>query len=65
MMNYGPEWRKHRRAFHQQMNSDAIAQYEPIQLPLTRKLLRRIFRAPKELKKHLSLYVVDPRLKSG
>ena len=57
LMNYGAEWRQHRRAFHQQMNSEVISQYEPIQLKGTRNLLRGVLHSPKDVGAHLKLYV--------
>lgn len=56
-MNYGPEWRTHRRAFHQQMNSEVIAKYEPLQTNATRDTLRRLLESPKDWDDHLKLYV--------
>ncbi|KAI0740350.1 cytochrome P450 98A3 [Earliella scabrosa] len=53
LMNYGAEWRQHRRAFHQQMNSEVISQYEPIQLKGTRNLLRGVLHSPKDVGAHL------------
>ncbi|KAI0762207.1 cytochrome P450 [Fomes fomentarius] len=52
-MNYGSEWRQHRRAFHQQMNSEVVGRYEPVQLDATRALLQRILSSPKDLAAHL------------
>ncbi|KAI0808121.1 cytochrome P450 [Fomes fomentarius] len=52
-MNYGSEWRQHRRAFHRHMNSEVVGRYEPIQLDVTRALLQKILRSPKELAAHL------------
>ncbi|KAI0740352.1 cytochrome P450 98A3 [Earliella scabrosa] len=53
LMNYGAEWRQHRRAFHQQMTADVIPQYEPIQLKATRNLLRSVLHSPKDVGTHL------------
>ncbi len=56
-MNYGSQWRQHRRAFHQQMNSEVVGRYEPIQLDGTRASLRNILESPQNLATHLKLYV--------
>ncbi|KAI0749864.1 cytochrome P450 98A3 [Daedaleopsis nitida] len=53
LMNYGPEWRTHRRAFHQQMNAEVVGKYEPIQLNASRNMLRRILDSPKDWDSHL------------
>ncbi|KAI0714200.1 cytochrome P450 [Cerioporus squamosus] len=53
LMNYGQEWRQHRRAFHQQMSADIITRYEPIQLKASRRLLKDLLRAPKDPGAHL------------
>ena len=55
-MNYGQEWRQHRRAFHQQMNPDVIPRYEPIQLKTSRQLLDLLLKSPHSLVGHLKLY---------
>ncbi|KAH6919340.1 cytochrome P450 98A3 [Coprinopsis sp. MPI-PUGE-AT-0042] len=45
---YGSWWRAHRRAFHQQMNQQAVPHYRPIiQLHMT-KFLRSLSRAPEK-----------------
>lgn len=57
LMDYGPDWRQHRRAFHSQMNMGVVQRYEPAQLDVTRNLLRNILSSPQNLKKHIELYV--------
>ena len=56
LMNYGQEWRQHRRAFHQQMSPEVITQYEPIQLKASRKLLEHLLKSPHNVIGHLKLY---------
>ncbi|TFK92448.1 cytochrome P450 [Polyporus arcularius HHB13444] len=53
LMNYGQEWRLHRRAFHQQMGADVITRYEPIELKTSRRLLKHLLRSPKDLEAHV------------
>ncbi|KAH6899210.1 cytochrome P450 [Coprinopsis sp. MPI-PUGE-AT-0042] len=43
---YGPSWRAHRRAFHQQMNQKAVSQYRPIIRLHTTKFLRHLLKDP-------------------
>ena len=64
LKNYGADWRQHRRAFHQQMNSEAIRQYQPIQLKTTRNLLRSLLNDPTDLAANLKLCVGLPVLSS-
>ncbi|KAI0742504.1 cytochrome P450 [Daedaleopsis nitida] len=45
-MKYGPEWRIHHRAFHQEMNTEVVGKYEPIQVKVTRNLLRSLLDSP-------------------
>ena len=53
LMNYGAEWRQHRRAFHQHMNSEVVSQYQPIQHKATRQMLRSVLHSPKDIGAHL------------
>ncbi|KAI0739567.1 cytochrome P450 98A3 [Daedaleopsis nitida] len=53
LMDYGPDWRQHRRAFHSQMHVGVVQQYESAQLDVTRNLLRSILSSPQDLKKHV------------
>ncbi|KAH6919329.1 cytochrome P450 [Coprinopsis sp. MPI-PUGE-AT-0042] len=43
---YGPSWRAHRRAFHQQMNQKAVSQYRPTIRLHTTKFLRHLLKDP-------------------
>ncbi|TBU30135.1 cytochrome P450 [Dichomitus squalens] len=52
-MNYGAEWRQHRRAFHQVMNSDIVSDWQPVQLKATRNFLRSLLGSPDQLASHL------------
>ncbi|KAI1790237.1 cytochrome P450 [Ganoderma leucocontextum] len=54
LMQYGKEWRRHRRAFHQSFHSDASAQYQPLQLQMTRRLLSRLLKSPKSIVQQLN-----------
>nr|ANC28043.1 cytochrome P450 [Polyporus umbellatus] len=53
LMGYGPEWRHHRRMFHQVMNIDIIKGYQATQINVVRNLLRHIRQAPQGLGQHL------------
>ncbi|KAM5534500.1 hypothetical protein V8D89_011832 [Ganoderma adspersum] len=54
LMQYGKEWRRHRRAFHQAFHSEAVAQYQPLQLQMTRRLLSRLLKSPKNIVQQLN-----------
>ncbi|RDX54149.1 cytochrome P450 [Lentinus brumalis] len=55
LKKYGAEWRHHRRTFHQYINPETLLYYEPIQLNVTRDLLRRMLEHPDDLSVHLKL----------
>ena len=55
LMNYGDQWRLHRRAFHQSFNENAVKQFQPVQLKSARKLLAALLHAPHELKAQANL----------
>ena len=55
LMNYGPEWRRHRRAFHSQMGPEVIHRYEEIQTEVSRNLLRALLESPQDLAVHIRL----------
>ncbi|KAI0350719.1 cytochrome P450 [Trametes cingulata] len=44
--NYGPEWRKYRRVLHNVFVPSVITRYQPIQLQITRQLLRTLLDKP-------------------
>ncbi|PIL24825.1 cytochrome P450 [Ganoderma sinense ZZ0214-1] len=54
LMQYGKEWRRHRRAFHQAFHSEAVAQYQPLQLQMIRRLLARLVESPKNVVQQLN-----------
>lgn len=60
LMQYGKEWRRHRRAFHRAFHSEAVAQYQPLQLQMTRRLLSRLLKSPKNIVQQLNLWVFVP-----
>ena len=47
--NYGSRWRLHRRVFHQSFNSDAVQNYQTVQLNSARRLLSSMLRSPRDL----------------
>ena len=55
LMNYCAEWRNQRRALHQVLNPDAVAQYRDIQFKVTRDLMRNLLDTPHDLALHLRL----------
>ena len=65
LKQYGPEWREHRRALHQSFNSEAVAQYHPVQLRITRNFLRRLLTSPADMVDQLKLYACRFDLRSA
>ncbi|EMD37520.1 hypothetical protein CERSUDRAFT_73399 [Gelatoporia subvermispora B] len=53
LMRYGTRWRRHRRSFHQLMNQNAVAKYEPYHYEAARRLLRLLYHEPTEFARHL------------
>nr|BED43025.1 cytochrome P450 monooxygenase [Trametes versicolor] len=51
--NYGPHWRKYRRALQQAFVSEAITRYFPVQLQTTRDLLRALLATPANFSAHI------------
>ncbi|EJF64334.1 cytochrome P450 [Dichomitus squalens LYAD-421 SS1] len=47
--NYGPKWRRYRRAFHQSFHADACVQHQSVQLEATRRMLCRILESSQDL----------------
>ncbi|KIJ28806.1 hypothetical protein M422DRAFT_269857 [Sphaerobolus stellatus SS14] len=50
---YGEWWRRHRRAMHDKFHPSAVEAYKPIQIKLTRDLLRRLHKAPEDFIGHI------------
>ncbi|KAI0741731.1 cytochrome P450 [Daedaleopsis nitida] len=53
LKQYGQEWRQHRRVFHQWFNSEVVVKLQPIQLKITRDLVRRLLDSPQDLLEQL------------
>ena len=47
-MNYGPQWKAHRKLFHQYFNKTLIPKYAPVIEYQTLRFLRRLLDDPKE-----------------
>ena len=60
-MPYGQWWRRHKRAFWQHFNPGAIPSYQPIQRSGARRFLKKLLKAPADLREHIRLSV--PMLK--
>ncbi|KAJ2927403.1 hypothetical protein H1R20_g9694, partial [Candolleomyces eurysporus] len=56
-MQYGLEWRRQRRAFHQYVNSHAVGQYHPVMYEERNILLRRLKTHPDDFLKHLHSFL--------
>ncbi|KAI1792750.1 cytochrome P450 [Ganoderma leucocontextum] len=56
---YGKKWRQHRRAFHQTLGPEAIAQWQPTQLKSARRLLRRLLQSPEDFLAHLNMVITE------
>jgi hypothetical protein len=55
LMPYGPNWRKHRRPFHQLVNSNALPKFYPIFNEEIVVLLRKLHESPENFLKHIQL----------
>jgi hypothetical protein len=55
-MQYGDEWRYHRRLTHAALNTDAVKQYEDMQKGHVRDCLSSILERPQDFVKALHLY---------
>lgn len=48
-MQYGPEWRTHRRVFHRHFQIDAVKRYKPVQESRVRKYIQQLYKRPEDL----------------
>jgi len=55
LQDYGPNWRRHRRAVHEQFRPTSIEEYKPIVKRESRRLLRRLLESPQDFKNHVKL----------
>lgn len=53
LMQYGPEWRKHRRPFHQLVNGSVLPKSYPIFNEEILVLLRKLRDSPEDFKSHI------------
>ena len=59
LMQYGPQWRRHRRAFHLSFSSECVEDHRPIQLASARRLLSRLLASTRSIEENISMYVAD------
>ncbi|CAA7263056.1 unnamed protein product [Cyclocybe aegerita] len=52
LMDYGDEWRKHRKVCQQHLNREASRSFEPIQLEKVHRALLQLLRSPEEFEAH-------------
>lgn len=57
MMPYGPQWRQHRRVFHDQLKPSAVSQFYPIMYEETNMFLRKLKSKPEAFLDHIHLLV--------
>ncbi|KAM5542455.1 hypothetical protein V8D89_003914 [Ganoderma adspersum] len=62
LMQYGPQWRRHRRAFHLSFGIERIANHRPIQLTAARRLLCRLLTSTHSVEENISMLVADTSL---
>lgn len=55
LMPYGPEWRLHRRCFHQSFNQGPADRYVPVQIQEVRLFLQRALDQPGKLRQQTRL----------
>ncbi|KAI0674497.1 CyP450 monooxygenase [Trametes maxima] len=53
LLNYGPVWRRHRRAFHQFFNPNAVVNYRTMQRTQVHHFLFRLLNKPKDFTEHI------------
>ena len=53
VMQYGRQWREHRRAFHHSFAIDRIVRHEPVQVNAARRFLVRLLTSPENAAEHL------------
>lgn len=59
LMQYGMGWRKHRRPFHQLVNSNALPKFYPIFNEQIVDLLRKLNESPEQFLEHIQLSVLS------
>ncbi|KAI0827125.1 CyP450 monooxygenase [Trametes gibbosa] len=57
MIHYGPWWRRHRRAFHQFFNPNAVAKLRPLQRAQANHFLAKLLKKPEAFTDHIRQYV--------
>ena len=57
LMQYGQQWREHRRAIHRSFHPEVVSQYNHVQEEVTRALLRDLLESPEAFIDHLGRYV--------
>lgn len=56
-MNYGPQWRTHRRMFHQQFYETTVSKYRPMQQRQVRAFLARMLHPTADVRQRVRQYV--------
>ncbi|KAM5542456.1 hypothetical protein V8D89_003915 [Ganoderma adspersum] len=64
LMQYGLQWRQHRRAFHLSFSVDRVANHRPIQLNSARRLLSRLLTSPNNVEENINKLVADSAMAS-
>ncbi|KAF7358497.1 hypothetical protein MVEN_00900400 [Mycena venus] len=52
LINYGDEWRSHRKLFHEAFNRSAAKQFHPQQITAVHEVLRRFLQNPDDIMSH-------------
>ncbi|KIJ66911.1 hypothetical protein HYDPIDRAFT_85366 [Hydnomerulius pinastri MD-312] len=55
-LQYGEEWRLHRRIFHQSFRAEAARDYLPNQMRKARQLLMGVYKSPDRYQRHIELF---------
>ena len=58
VQGYGPWWRRHRRAFRQYFNPNAVKTYDAAQKLEAHRFVRRLIDAPEDFLHHIRQYVL-------
>ncbi|KAG9316121.1 cytochrome P450 [Chiua virens] len=58
-IQYGPYWRKHRKAMHHGLNQTSMISYRGIQLNKVHQLVRNILQVPEDMEIHLRTFTAS------
>ncbi|KAI0793615.1 CyP450 monooxygenase [Fomes fomentarius] len=63
LVEYGPRWRTHRRALHQELGAEFVSKYRTVQLQIAHELLRKLLQDPTHFLKHIEMALAATSLR--